>query len=157
MQKELIINELVGKVQSELDKVNGSYKTALNLVQSGDLKSDGKYDTRATEANYLADGLRQRISELEQELQLLEEVNINQTGEDVSIGSLVELRLNNDIKKYFIAPTAGGTIINCDGEAILVISVFSPIGNEALGLKVGDEFEIEINKSTREYQIVSIR
>ena len=43
-----------------------------------------------------------------------------------------------------------------DGESILVISVFSPIGAEVLQLKAGDEFELETKSDPREYLIKSV-
>lgn len=155
MNKEKILKQLNDNVQSELGKVKQAYETTKNLVQNGDLKSDGKYDTRATEANYLADGQRQRLTELEQELELLAEINIKRQAKVVSIGSLVDIKLNGQTRKYFIAPTAGGTMLNIDGEVVLVISVFSPIGDAVLGLSGDDTFEIEIKGEMREYEVVS--
>ena len=155
MNKKTIIDELIKKTKEELTLVKSSYASTKDLVQKGDLKSDGKYDTRATEANYLADGQRQRISDLEQELILLEEIPSRDfdSKEDVSIGSLVDIEFNGARRKYFISPTAGGTMLPIDGETIMVISVFSPIGSEALVNKVGDEFEVEIGDTTRTYKI----
>ena len=156
MEKQKILDYLKEQVQDELKKVEQAYETTKNLVQNGDLKSDGKYDTRATEANYLANGQRQRITELQQELELLDEVNLSEASEKVAIGSLVEIELNTHVRKYFIAPTAGGTMVNLDGEVALVISVFSPIGDGALGLEEGDSFELEMKEGSREYQIIKI-
>ena len=156
MDKNLIITQLKENVQNEINKVKQAYETTKNLVQNGDLKSDGKYDTRATEANYLADGQRIRLTELEQELELLGEVNLKNTYTTVSIGSLIEVELNSQVRKYFVSPTAGGTMVDVAGEVVLVISVFSPIGDGALGLNSGDEFEIEIKETSRMYKIISI-
>jgi transcription elongation GreA/GreB family factor len=158
MEKKIIVGELVKKVTNELEKINQAYITTKNLVQNGDLKSDGKHDTRGTEINYLADGQRKRIAELEQELELLGDIPTNNQESDstISIGSIVEIELNGNTRKYFIAPTAGGTMLSIDGEAILVISVFSPIGSEALSLNLNDSFEIDLKGETREYMIKSI-
>jgi transcription elongation GreA/GreB family factor len=158
MEKKLIVEQLVKKVTAELEKINQAYVTTKNLVQNGDLKSDGKHDTRGTEVNYLADGQRKRIAELEQELELLGDIPTKDQKENavIAIGSLVEIDLNGNIRKYFIAPTAGGTMLAIDGEAILVISVFSPIGSEALGLSINDTFEIELKGDNREYLIKDI-
>lgn len=157
MDKSKILDELISKTKSELTLVKASYESTKELVQKGDLKSDGKYDTRATEANYLADGQRQRISDLEQELILLEEIPRRDfdKSEEVSIGSLLDIEYNGNCRKYFLSPTAGGTMIPIDGETVMVISVFSPIGSEAMGHKTGDEFEVEIGDSTRLYKITA--
>lgn len=157
MDKSKILDELIKKTKSELILVKASYESTKSLVQKGDLKSDGKYDTRATEANYLADGQRQRISDLEQEVILLEEIPRHDFSEDeeIGIGSLVDIELNGNCRKYYLSPTAGGTMIPIDGETVMVISVFSPIGSEAIGNKVGDTFEVEIKENFREYTIIS--
>ena len=47
-------------------------------------------------------------------------------------------------------------MLNIDGEAILVISVFSPIGDEALGHSENETFEIELKDDLREYHIENI-
>ena len=156
MIKEQLLNKLKSDVEQELRKIKQAYATTQNLVQNGDLKSDGKYDTRATEANYLADGQRNRTTELEQEHELLNEVNLQNKPKTVSIGSLVEIELNKQTRKYFIAPTAGGKMIKVEDDVVLVISVFSPIGDAALGLEVDDDFEVELESGSRQYLVKSI-
>ncbi|MAX66829.1 MAG: GreA/GreB family elongation factor [Bacteriovoracaceae bacterium] len=155
MLKQRILEQLKDNVQKELNQLKTAYETTKNLVQAGDLKSDGKYDTRATEANYLADGQRQRIHELEQELEILAEVSLSKQA-SASIGSLVTIKFNDMVKKYFIAPTAGGTMLKLDDEVVLVISVFSPLGDAVLNLEKNDSFEIELKGEIREYQLLDI-
>ena len=157
MDKKQIVKQLEEKVNLELKKITQAYETTKNLVQAGDLKSDGKYDTRGTEANYLADGQRQRIHELEQELELLADIPTNKHKDTVAIGSLVDIELNGNTRTYFIAPTAGGTMLSINAQALLVISVFSPIGNAVLGLAKGDDFEIELKGEQRIYEVISIK
>lgn len=156
MIKEQILEKLIDETKTELAKVTQAYETTKNLVQTGDLKSDGKYDTRATEANYLAGGQQARMQDLTHELQLLEETNIKRKENTVSIGSLVELELNGNTRQYFISPTAGGKMVNINGDVYMVISVFSPIGDAALSLEVDDEFEVDLKDQTRTYLIKSI-
>ena len=100
-----------------------------------------------------------RADELELELKLLEDIEVRpfMAHEEVAIGALVEIELNGQNRNYFISPTAGGTMLNIDGEGILVISVFSPIGSEVLGLLVGDVFELETPKETRTYTIKGVK
>lgn len=159
MDKAKIKKHLIDLAQAELEKAKKTYAVTQTLVKQGDLKSDGKYDTRATEANYLADGQRQRISDMESELLLLEDIPITTltSKDEVGIGALIEIEFNHQTRSYYLAPTAGGTMLNIDDRAILVISVFSPIGREAIGLNVGDSFEVEVNNSQREYTIVSMQ
>jgi transcription elongation GreA/GreB family factor len=159
MDKKEILKELIAKAQEDLTKAQKSYQVTQTMVQKGDLKPDGKYDTRATEANYLADGQRQRITDLENEMLLLEDIPTRKltNKDDIGIGALVDIEFNGQIRAYYISPTAGGTLLSINGQAILVISVFSPIGREAMNLNIGDNFEVEINNSQREYKIINIR
>ncbi len=156
MNKQEIVEHLKEKVEIELHDIEKAYAANQAQIKDGDLKNEGKYDTRATEANYLADGQRHRIQELKEELELLESVEWPDHNDNVSIGSLIDLEFNGHSKKYFIAPTGGGTMVNCGDEVVLVISVFSPIGDAALGLGPEDSFEIEIQGNTREYTILGI-
>lgn len=158
MIKEQILSKLSGNVRSELNGIKQAYHSTHALMTADDLKSEGKYDTRGIEAGYLAGAQKVRINVLENDLLLLEEIKPRdfRPTEEVAIGALVELELNGNIKKYFISPTAGGTIIEADGEPILVISAFSPIGAEVISLKKGDDFELETKASPREYRVISI-
>lgn len=151
--KQKILDQLIQNVSQELTQLQEAYKSTQELIQSGDLKSDGKYDTRGTEANYLANGQRQRITQLEQEIELLDSVEIKAKKSSISIGTLAEIKLNGHIRKYFIAPTSGGTMVRDGEDVVLVISVFSPIGDRALGLRTGDLFELELKGQVREYEV----
>lgn len=154
MDKDQIIAQLKKNVTDELTKLEAAYETTKNLVQKGDLKSDGKYDTRATEANYLADGQRNRISDLKQELELIDSIEL-MDSDTVAIGSIVDIKFNEQVRKYFVSPTAGGTMIKLADEVVLVISVFSPIGDAVVGLAKGDEFELELQEQTRSYEVIN--
>tara|TARA_Y100000768_G_scaffold387196_1_gene377653 strand:+ start:3385 stop:3861 length:477 start_codon:yes stop_codon:yes gene_type:complete len=157
--KAEIKKQLLEKNQKELNSLKETLKTSENLVQKGDLKSDGKYDTRATEANYLADGLRQRLNDLEHERLLLEDLPLRDltSKDEVCIGAMVKIEHNHQKRWYYISPTSGGSLLNIEGEALMVISVFSPIGREILDLTQNDEFEVEINDQTRLYKILDIK
>ncbi|MFT6067792.1 MAG: transcription elongation GreA/GreB family factor [Bacteriovoracaceae bacterium] len=158
MKKEKILKILIKNVQNELDGLKAAYDSTHSLMTAPDMKSEGKYDTRGIEAGYLAGAQKARVTELETDIQMLEEIKPRsfKTTDEVAIGALVELKLNDHKKKYFISPTAGGTMLEVEGESILVISVFSPIGSEVLSLKVGDNFELETKSTPREYEIIGI-
>ena len=158
MDKNEIIKQLIAIKQSELTQAKEVYEGTHNLVKQGDLKSDGKYDTRATEANYLAGGQRQRLNDLEQELGLLEELQetVKNKFSSVTIGSLADIEFNAIEKTYFISPISGGNILNIDGEVVMVVSAFSPIGSGAINLTADESFDIEVKNETREYFIKKV-
>jgi transcription elongation GreA/GreB family factor len=47
-------------------------------------------------------------------------------------------------------------MMQIDGNGILIISVFSPIGNAALGLGKNEFFEVETPKEIREYKVIDV-
>jgi len=156
--KKKIIEELLLKVRTELSALESASKSAKAYVTDGDIKSDGKYDTRGIEAGYLAGAQEKRVEELKLELQMLEEIPIRDfsKGEEVGIGSLVDLTFKGQTRRYFIAPTAGGTMLNIDSTPILVISTFSPIGDAVFGTSLGEEFELETPQELRHYKVEAI-
>lgn len=156
--KSKIKDQLLKTVRDELKLAEEILKSANDFKKQDDMKQEDKYDTRSIEAGYLATAQTARVDELKLELNLIEEIPIHdfKKDEEASLGALVELEFNKQIKKYFVASTGGGTMLNIDGEIILVISVFSPIGNAVIGNKVSDVFEIESPQGIREYKVKKI-
>jgi transcription elongation GreA/GreB family factor len=158
VDKSLIIEELKSKVESELLAAKEACDSTAAYKNADDMRQEGKYDTRAIEAGYLAGAQQKRVSELEQELKLLETVEVKEfkADDEIAIGALVELKHRGKVQKYFLSTTAGGSLLNIQNQVVLVISVFSPIGSELIGLGLGDFFELETPKGLKEYEIVSL-
>ena len=155
IDKKVILEKLVENLKKELLEVESAAKSTRDLVTADDLKSEGKYDTRAIEASYLASAQLKRVEEIKTDIQMLEDIELVNSNK-IQMGSLVLLEYNGASRYYFLTSTSGGTILMIDGNSILVISVFSPLGNEALGLKVGESFEIETPKEMRTYKILEL-
>ena len=122
------------------------------------MKQEGKYDTRAIEAGYLAGAQAKRVEELKLEVQMIEELPVREfaSSEAAAVGALVKLLHNETERLYFLSSTAGGSMLNIDGTPILVISVFSPIGAGAVNLEVGESFELETPSGSRIYELTEI-
>lgn len=155
--KRLILEELLKRARGELAALEASAKSNHEFATDQEFKAESKYDTRALEASYLASAEAKRVEELKLEIQILEEVDVDQSKKlgEISIGALVELLHQDQKRKYFLIPTAGGTVINVNGEAVMVVSVFSPIGDALMGLKTNDDFEVETPRDTRHYTVLS--
>jgi transcription elongation GreA/GreB family factor len=156
--KNKIMEQLLTKVRQDLASAEAASADTSSYARDGDVKSDGKYDTRGIEAGYLASAQLKRVEELKLELQMLEETPLRKfaADDDVGLGALVDIALNGQTRRYFLASTAGGTILNVDGTIVLVISIFSPIGDAALGTRAGDEFELETPQGIRTYEVKSV-
>lgn len=157
--KQKLLNELIDKMKAEMLELEGAAKSNKDFATDQEFKAESKYDTRSLEASYLASAEMSRVEDLKLDIQMLEEVDlkISKSAPEACIGSLVELSHNDQVRSYFLIPTAGGTLMNVEGKAVLVVSVFSPLGDAVLGLKVGEEFEVETPKETRTYQVLSLQ
>ena len=156
--KQEIYQQLLRNIDLEIKQAEEANESANAYKESDDMKQEGKYDTRAIEAGYLAGAQAKRLEELKLEKRLLESVEIKEfkDSDEVAAGALVELETNGVSQLYFLSNTSGGSMLSVNGKTVMVISVFSPIGDGALSLYVGDSFELETPKETREYLIKSI-
>lgn len=154
--KREILDELLKRAREELSVLESSAKSHRDFATDQEFKAESKYDTRALEASYLASAEAKRVEELKLEIQILEEVDLDASKKfgEISIGALVELQYQNNKRFYFLIPTAGGTVLKVKDDPVVVVSVFSPIGDAMLGLKTGDTFEVETPKETRHYEIL---
>lgn len=155
IDKKLILEKLIENLQKELSEVEAAAKSARDLATQDDLKSEGKYDTRAIEASYLASAQLKRVEEIKLDIQMLEETEV-QNSKKLQMGSLALIEYKGNERFYFLTSTSGGTMITVNGQTILVISVFSPLGNGALGLEAGESFEVETPKELRTYKILKV-
>jgi len=157
IDKKKIVGDLLDKLNFELKEIEKAAQAAHELATQGDVKSEGKYDTRAIEASYLAGAQAKRVEEIKLDIQMLEDINIDlPASKQMQLGSLGLFSCNGQDRLYFLSSTSGGTILVQNNHTILIISVFSPIGDAALGLSVGDSFEVETPKEVREYHIKEI-
>lgn len=156
--KEILLKELISRATIELEQLEVAAKSNRDFATDQEFKAESKYDTRQLEASYLASAEAKRVEELKLEIQILQDVDLNASKKlgEISMGALVELSHNKQSRKYFLIPTAGGTLLSVEGEAVVVVSVFSPIGDAMMGLKTGEEFEVETPKENRHYQILSV-
>ena len=154
--KQAILDELIRRAREELIGLEASAKSHHDFATDQEFKAESKYDTRALEASYLASAEAKRVEELKLEIQILEDVDVDASKKlgEISIGALVELLHHDQKRLYFLIPTAGGTVIKVKDDAVMVVSIFSPIGDALMGLKASDEFEVETPKETRHYKIL---
>lgn len=156
IDKKKIVEALIEKLNTELKELEGAARSARDLATSSESKSEGKYDTRAIEASYLAGAQSKRVEEIKMDIQMLEDLDVSSVSSKLQLGSLALINCNGQERFYFLSSTSGGSMLMIDNHPILVISVFSPIGDAALGLGVGESFEVETPKESRDYEIKNI-
>ena len=143
-------------VASELEALESLAGDARDEATSSETKAEGKYDTRATEASYLARGQAWRIVELKRLLAWLETFDSGRvfTEQVVQVGALVEISGARQ-EVVFLAPI-GGTKAKVENQTVRVISPSSPLGEAMVELEVGDAFEVHSPRGLLEYEITAI-
>ena len=157
--KQELLSGLIGKMKEEMHNLESAAKANKDFATDQEFKAESKYDTRSLEASYLASAELSRVEDLKLEIQMLEEVDLKvaSKSKEICIGSLVELRHKDQERSYFLIPTSGGTLLKVGDKTVLVVSVFSPLGDALLCLQAGAEFEVETPKETRAYQILNFQ
>ena len=140
MDKQHVIQAII----DDLIKDYEDFKRASIETRGGgadaESKSDGKYDTRSTEANYLADGQARQAEAAANAAAAFKEMLGAKPSEIAGVGALVEIAFSpDDTEWFFIGPAGGGVEVEVDGQTVTVITPESPMGRKLARLKKGEE------------------
>ena len=132
------LETLRAQLHQELEAIERVSSVTREEVTSDETRSEGKYDTRATEASYLARGQAWRIAQLRQLVSWCSQLSDTPPSTEYAcLGSLVLVE-TDDLFLYFLAPV-GGTKITLNERVVRLVSPQSPIGQTMLGMQVDDE------------------
>lgn len=156
--RDLILEKLCTICQRELTAAREAYESTHDYATHGEVKSDGKYDTRGIEAGYLAGAQKRRVLELEGEYGLLERLAQEKSNGSmvIAIGSVFEMKADQILKTYFLSPSTGGYQIEIGTQQVSVLGLQSPLGKETIGLSAGDSFEFLMKNQTRVFEVTKI-
>lgn len=114
MNRKDVMTAVAKAFAVELDGVERMAALATAEATSSESKSEGKYDTRATEASYLARGQAERVGALRRLVSWFEQDIIVQT-KHVAISSLVHVDDDGTQAWWLMLPDGGGRKIDVDG------------------------------------------
>lgn len=120
---------------------------------------DSKYETLSVEASYIAQGQANRAQEILLTIESYRsfEPQSFPNGSSIRLGALVLLEDGNDQqRRIFLGPAAGGLKLNDNGAEIMVITPDSPLGRELLGKRAGEAFELTVVGQPHDYEILQI-
>lgn len=158
MNKRALIKKIISKLVGELEVYFRAAKYAHAEATHEQNKPENKYDTRGLEASYLARGQSRQAADLEAAIGEFEKLTVRPfaDGEAIAIGALVELETGGEKLFYFLGPRAGGTEILHDKKEILVITPQSPLGEQLMGRKQGDQPQLKFGGAKQAAKIVSV-
>ncbi len=138
-----------------IQSANGAREAAIHTES----KAEDQYDTRGLEASYLAGAQSRRATELEQLLNTFKFVDIKEFNNESTIAStaLIELEAEDGQRSlYLMMPLGGGLSVKWGDRTVLCVTPASPLGDNLLKKRVGDQISITIKGKTRDYDIVAI-
>lgn len=143
-------------LEIELESVERVAAMARDEASSAETRQEGKYDTRATEAAYLARGQAERVASLRR-LRAWFDLPESRSGDSSSVvvGSLVTLLRGQRRTLALVVPT-GGLRAWIDALPVLGISPRAPLGAAMLGLEAGDAVEVRTPSGVQLWEIEAV-
>lgn len=140
MNKADIVQSILAALHEEFEHFQTSSKQTRSAGNDTESKSEGKYDTRSIEENYLADGLAMQAQAAVESAAAYEKLILTDFNSDtpIDLSALIQLEFSDETSWFFFGPAGGGTEVESDGETITVITPESPLGQQLLDKKVGD-------------------
>jgi len=140
MEKSAIIHAVLEHLRGDFERRQSAAKRTRQQGNDAESKSEGKYDTRSTEENYLADGLARQALEAAKAAEVIEKMPIRnfEKSDGIDVGAVVELRFDKETEFFLIATTGGGTEVVWNQKTIVVLTPESPLGSRLLGRRAGE-------------------
>ena len=140
MKKSKIIEVVLEHLRADFERRQSAAKRTREQGNDAESKSEGKYDTRSTEENYLADGLARQALEAAAAAEAIEQMPIRDfaRGEAIDLSALVELEFAKETEFFLIATAGGGTEVVWDKKTIVVLTAESPLGSRLIGRHAGE-------------------
>ena len=143
MSKSTLIRRIRSMLEDQLAVMQVAADEARENATGDETRSEGKYDTRAIEASYLASAQAGQVASLSQSIDMLSRFNPPAfAGEDpIAPGALVEADCDGEITYYLLAPAGGGSTVDHEGFDCTVLAPESPLYQHLLGSHRGDLLE----------------
>lgn len=140
MNKALLIQAIIDVLREDFANQQNSSRQIRAGGNDSESKAEGKYDTRSTEENYLADGLARQAHATAQAASAYDNFTAPAFDADtpIDIGALVELSFPDGKEWFFLGPAGGGIEVTFEGHTVTVVTPESPLGAQLINRKAGD-------------------
>ncbi len=141
MNKKSIVQAILDKLVAEFESLSQSSAKTRAAGNDPESKAEGKYDTRSTEENYLADELGRLARETAEAAEAVRELSVRDfsANDQIDVGALVQVKFPDADEWFFLGPAGGGIEVEDDGELVTVVTPESPLGSALMGMRTGDK------------------
>ncbi len=159
MNKQKIIAGFIDQLQKELITLKAAALATLEAATHEESKPENEYDTRALEASYLAGAQAKRAGEIDEVLSLFQHLEFKNfdAQSPISATALLELEGQGKRSHVLLMPIGGGVTLRENGTTVQIVTPHSLLGEALLGLRQGEETEIDVGDKVREYKIISVQ
>ena len=149
--KVTVLTALLDRAREEHAALNHVMRMAQDEATSDETRSEGKYDTRATEASYLAAGQGERVAQLARAIAWLDAARVAPEGPPLFMVEGPRGRA-----AFLIAPEGGGQRARVGTLEVVVLTVRSPLGQALVGAREGDVVEVGEGAAAQEWEVVGV-
>ena len=158
LSKPAIVRGIITQLTTELQNLANASRTMHADASDEQNKAEDKYDTRGLETAYLASAQARQATETEQALAAYQQLALAKFSADspIALTALIELDSGGKRAFYFLGPKGGGLEIRHKGSDVLVITPESPLGQELMGRKVGDQIKLQTRGPGQKLRVVAV-
>ncbi|MBA3850131.1 MAG: transcription elongation factor GreAB [Opitutus sp.] len=158
MNKRALLDEILRHLNAEVEMMTQAALATHAEATDDENKAEDKYDTRGLEASYLAHGQSRAAEEAAQAVAQFRALPARDfaDGDPVSLGALVCVETKGRSAWYFVGPRAGGTEIEWDGRAVMVVTPQSPLGRQLVGKSAGSVLQLDVGGRNSEARIARV-
>ena len=158
MKKGPLIKKIVATLLEHVALLEKASRASHAEATHESSKAESKYDTRGLEAAYLAGGQARQVRELMDAVEVYGVLIGREFGPEdpIDLTALVELSIDGQRSSYFIGPKNGGLEIEHRKSEITVLTPQSPLGQNLMGKKAGDQWTSRLGSSMVRYKIISV-
>lgn len=157
MDKERIRTAVLVALQDEFTRQTEAALGSKAEATSQESKAEHKYDMRAQEAAYLAEGQARQATEIAAAREAYRTLAMPDTIDGpADLGCLITLTHQGRFQYYLLGPARGGLEITLDAIEITVITPVSPLGRQLLGCRTGDTVHLPSRVGPVAHQVQSV-
>ena len=142
--KAQLKNVLIAALTEELNLARIAADEAKSSATSPEAKSENKYDTRSTEAAYLAHGQSLRAQSLWDLITQIQNWTPPESQTHIQLGALLCLRSKRDQRpdRWIWITPIGARHIELRGTPVQLVNHSAPLAQQLIGLEIGDSLAV---------------
>jgi hypothetical protein len=137
--KKEILDEIIKKLRETIESTICQADAASDASIDAPGRNESRYDSTKEEMGYLSNALSGKARDMQDALKELLNFSLPKKKDVVSLGSLVEIEMNNSTQLIFLIPCGGGQKIEINGINIFAVSKQAPLYSILLGKKIGEK------------------